>query len=442
VKRVGIVAVLALAACPRGNSKPPQGTEPGVPINDSEYERRLRLINELQDEILNSYERDELPETDTSMIPPATGPARIGVGPGDVYFGDQVRRLASSRWPLQLAPGTPTTVRSKHLQIHLSNDTNVTAAWMSDELSWRIHLCNRTAVIPLRITGLYAHDGDRWVQVFEHMSFGRMPLPTFDGSLRGSLMVSPEEDCHRPEFCPVVDRGLSDELSRQLSALLSAQSTRVALTVAGGTRDATPSDDPTKPAPTFLLGPDPDGEWDGATSTIETIRLIDGKIVIEGDRRIGTVGIGRHENAKIAYWVGNLTADLTHHPGTPSSKVRLRASFVFEKRKDTWVVASGHISQPIDDIDLAQIVFGTALISEKPLQITCDDGSRSTAQAEPVAPTPTPPAQAPVEQPKPTVTPLVKRTKKPASNDPTLVPVQQGTGSGSGAGSGSGSATP
>ncbi|HUS27864.1 MAG TPA: nuclear transport factor 2 family protein, partial [Kofleriaceae bacterium] len=349
-------------------------------------------------------------------------------GPGDVYYGDQVRRLASTRWPLQLAPGTSTAVRSKHLQIHLSYDKNVTAAWMSDELSWRIMLCNRTAVIPLRITALYAHDGDRWVQVFEHLSFGRMPQPTFDGSLRGSVMVSPEEDCHRPEFCPVVDRGLSDELSRQLSALLSAQSTRVALTVAGGTRDATASsvwdNDPTKPAPTFLLGPDPDGEWDGATSAVETIRLIDGKIVIEGDRRIGTIGIGRTDKATIAYWVGNLTADLTHHPGTPGSKVRLRATFVFEKRKDTWVVASGHISQPIDDIDLAQIVFGTALIAEKPLQITCDDGSRSTAQVEPVVPQP---QQQPETTPQSKPTPRVKTIKRPAANDPTLVPVQQGS---------------
>jgi len=386
----GLAVLAGLAACPRGNNTPTNPVDQNVPITDTELERRQRLIAELQDEILTSYERDELPETDTGMIPPATGPARIGVGPGDVYFGDQVRRLASTRWPLLLAPGTPTSVRSKHLQIHLSNDKTVTAAWMSDELSWRVFLCNRTAVIPLRITALYAHDGDRWVQVFEHMSFGRMPMPTFDGSLRGSLMVSPEEDCHRPEFCPVVDRGLSDELSRQLSALLSAQSTRVALTVTGGKSDrgtyGQGYSDPTKPSPTFLLGPDPDGEWDGATSAVETIRLIDGKIVIEGDRRIGTVGIGRSDKATIAYWVGDLTADLTHHPGTPSSKVRLRATFVFEKRKDQWVVVQGHISQPIDDIDLAQIVFGTALIAEKPLQITCDDGSLSTSRAAAATP--------------------------------------------------------
>jgi ketosteroid isomerase-like protein len=377
MKRAVLLAVV-LAACPRSSTKSTGPSDPGMIVSDSELDRRQRLIAELQDEILNSYERDELPEVDTTMIPAATGPARIGVGPGDVYFGEQVRQLASSRWPLQLAPNTPTVVRSKRLQIHLSSDSQVTAAWVSDEVSWRIILCGRTAVIPLRMTALYAHDGDRWVQVFEHLSFGRMPQPTPNGELRGSLMVNPDEDCRRPERCPVVDRALSDDLSRTLSALLSQQSTRIQLSVAEGKT----TDDPLKPAPTFLLGPDPDGEWDG-THAVETIRLIDGKIVIEGDRRIGTVSMGRSDKATIAYWVGNITADLNHHPGSPASKVRLRATFVFEKRNDKWIVVQGHISQPIDDIDLAQIVYGTALISEKPLQITCDDGSRSTASAKP-----------------------------------------------------------
>jgi hypothetical protein len=183
-------------------------------------------------------------------------------------------------------------------------------------------------------------------------------------------MIEKDEDCRRPEVCPVIDRELSDKLSFQLNGLLSAQATRVQLTVAPGAREA----DPTKSAPTFLLGPDADGEW---TGNIETIRLIDGKVVIEGDRRIGT--IGRHDKATIAYWVGSLTADLRHHPGTSASKVRLRGTFVFEKRDDSWIIAQGHISQPIDDIDLAQLVYGTALISEKPLEITCDDGSRRPA---------------------------------------------------------------
>lgn len=377
MKRV-VLLVAVLTACPRSTPKPSDPGDPGIVVSDSELDRRMRLIAELQDEILTSYDRDELPEVDTTMIPAATGPARIGVGPGDVYYGEQVRQLASSRWPLQLAPNTPTIVRSKRLQIHLSSDSQVSAAWVSDEISWRIILCGRTAVIPLRLTALYAHDGDRWVQVFEHLSFGRMPQPTPSGELRGSLMVSPNEDCRRPEVCPVVDRGLSDELSRALSALLSQQSTRIQLSVAAGKS----TDDPLRPAPTFLLGPDPDGEWDG-TSAVETIRLIDGKVVVEGDRRIGTVSMGPSARATIAYWVGNITADLEHHPGSPASKVRLRATFVFEKRNDKWIVVQGHISQPIDDVDLAQMIYGTALISEKPLQITCDDGSRSTASAKP-----------------------------------------------------------
>ncbi|HEY5951211.1 MAG TPA: hypothetical protein VIV40_37220 [Kofleriaceae bacterium] len=357
--RIGpaFVALAALAGCPRSAPKTTPANEQTV-VTDSDFERRQRLVAELQDEVLASYERDELPEVETMMISPEVGPARIGVGPGDVLFGDDVRRLAWSRWPLLLVPGTSTVVRSKALQIHLSHDKQVSAAWMSDELSWRITLCNRTAVIPLRITALYAHDGDRWVQVFEHLSFGRIPQPAPDGKLRGA-----------PIREAVTDRGLSDDLSRALNGLLSAQATRVKLSVAGAK-----SEDPTQPAPTFLLGPDPDAEWNGGQ--IAAIKLVDGTVTLD-QRRVGVIASGRPEKATIAYWVGNLIADLRHHPGSPSSKVLLRGTFIFEKRDDKWVIVQGHISEPIDDVDLASVVYGTALIAEKPLQITCEDGSRS-----------------------------------------------------------------
>ncbi len=360
---VATLATLAtLGACPRSKTPPTTVVEPAA-ASDTDIERRRRLIAELQDEILASYERDELPEVETLLIDPLVGPARIGVGPGDVYYGEDVGRLASSRWPIQIEPGTPTAVRSKRLRIALSSDRQVSSAWTSDELSWRITMCGRTAVIPLRITALYAHDGDRWVQVYEHLSFGRMPQPTADGSLRGKEI---------PEA--VVDRDISDALSRALNSLVSAQATRVKQTVA---TTGTP-DDPSKPARTFLLGPDPDGEWNGGAA--ESIRLVDGKITLDRPR-VGT--IGRPDKATVAYWVGNLVADLRQHPGSPSSRVLLRGTFVFEKRNDTWVIVQGHISQPIDDIDLAQLVYGTALISDKPLQITCDDGRRSAPVATP-----------------------------------------------------------
>jgi hypothetical protein len=356
VKRLVVCAILLLAACPRGNKGGTTTVEPAV-ASEAEAARRRRLIAELQDEILVSYERDEPPEVETLLVDPAVGPARIGVGPGDVYLADEVSRLASSRWPLQIQPGTPTTVRSKRLRIYLSSDRHVSAAWMSDELSWRITLCGRTTVIPLRITALYAHDGDRWVQVFEHLSFGRMPQPTASGELRGA-----------PISEAVVDRDISDALSRALNSLVSAEATRVKLSVASGKAE----DDPMKPAPPFILGPDPDGEWEGGE--VESIRLVDGKLILDRPR-VGT--IGRPDRATIAYWVGNLVADLRHHPGTPASKVLLRGTFVFEKRDEKWMIVQGHISQPIDDIDLALLVYGTALLSDKPLAVTCDDGVRS-----------------------------------------------------------------
>jgi hypothetical protein len=356
VKRLALLIVLA--ACPRGPAKGPTSGDPTM-VADTDLQRRQRLIAELQDEILASYERDEPPEVETMMVAPEIGPARIGVGPGDVLYGADVRRMAWSRWPLQLVPGTDARVRSKALRIYLSHDKHVTAAWMSDELSWRIKLCGRTAVVPLRMTALYAHDGDRWVQVFEHLSFGRMPMPTADGALRGAPIQE-----------AVVDRALSDDLSRVLQALLSGQANRVKLSVATGT-----ADDPTKPAPTFLLGPDPAAEWVGREG-VAPMRLVEGKVTLD-QRRVGIVTTGRADKAPIAYWVGNLVADLERHPGTPASKVLLRGTFIFERRDDKWVIVQGHISQPTDDIDLASYVYGTALISEKPLEVTCDDGRRS-----------------------------------------------------------------
>jgi len=350
---VAVVAVGLLAACPRPPKRTDSIVEPPA-ASEAEASRRRRLIAELQDEILTSYERDELPEVETQLVDPAVGPARIGVGPGDVYVGEEVSRLASTRWPLQIDPGTPTAVRSKRLRVYLAHDRQVSAAWISDELSWRITLCDRTAVVPLRLTALYAHDGDRWVQVFGHRSLGRVPQRTADGQLRGETFTE-----------AVVDRDLSDTLSRQLNALISADATRVKTSLATGVND----DDPMKAAPPFLLGPDPDADWEGGT--IESIRLVDGKLTLDRPR---VATIGRPNRATVAYWVGNLVADLAHHPGSPASKVLLRGTFVFEKRGDQWLVVQGHLSQPIDDIDLAQLVYGTALISDKPLQVTCDDG--------------------------------------------------------------------
>lgn len=380
-----VAALALLAACSGASHTTVVRGDRGLGAAETDDARRKRLIAELADDILSSYDRDELPEIDTEMIPANVGPARIGVGPGDVLFGDDVRQRASSRWPLYLGPGVETDVRSKHLDVHLSEDKPVSAAWMADELSWRIDVCGHVAAIPLRITALYAHDGDRWVEVFEHLSWGRVPMPYFapgpDGKLvnvlRGAEMIHKGED-------PVVDRKLADELSGVLAALLSRQPQRVAQVVSLDPEHRA-EDNPMLPAPSLLIAPDPDGEWHGDQEPAH-LELVDGTLHAE-DRRIGTVG-PPGTPPTIAYWVGNFVAQLAQRPGIPAgTKVRLRGAFVFEKRDGRWIVVQGHLSEPIDDFELAEDVFGSTLdmseqdfLRKRPLQVNCDDGNRGAAR--------------------------------------------------------------
>ena len=370
-------ALLLLLACAKPVVKEAQPLVDPVATNDGD--RLSAMKTELENDILESYDRDEAPELETGMLSPAIGGARIGVGPGDMLIAQDLRR-APSRWPLNVDRATLTSVRSKRLAVSFAIDE--TAAWMSDEVSWRITICGRIAVIPLRITGLYAHDGDRWVPVFEHVAFAHPPGPARDGQLRGSRIPS-----------AVVSRDLADDLSRVLGPMLS-RGPRDSLAISTGPEAA-------------LLGPDVDSEWRGGGML--TANLTTGPMIAE-DRRVGTVGRSVLKST-IAYWIGNLIADLPARPGVPAGKVRLRGSFIFEKRKPAaddkpvkaginacaadpkdcrWVLVQAQVSEPIEDQDLATTVFGTSLLSLNPLQLTCADGRRPVIGLPAAPPPPLP----------------------------------------------------
>jgi hypothetical protein len=365
VKRA-LLALLA-AGCPAPATKPQEPLKDTITVGEGDP--RTQMIAQIQDDVLEAYERDDPPELRTDLVDAKIGGARVGVAPTDILVGDELSR-AGSRWPLAVDRDTA-EARSKRLEIHLAQDTS--AAWTFDEVSWRIKMCGRVAVIPLRITSLYAHDGDRWVPVVEHVSFARQPVQTREGALVGTPVKS-----------AVVSRDIADDLSGALNPVLS-----------GAIRDpnvlsASPD--------ALLLGPDVAAEWHGpATLDARLVELAkDGKLARE-DRRIGTIG-RTTGTASIAYWVGNLVADLPARPGLRAGKVRLRGTFVFEKRKittntlgppdaqgkvkvvsttstDRWVLVQGHVSAPISDQDLATLVFGTSLVALDPLRVTCDDGS-------------------------------------------------------------------
>lgn len=385
MKGAVLAALLALAAC-GGHAPAPQVQHTGdLGTVDTDADRRQRLIADLAEDLRNSYDRDAEGDVDTERIDPRVGPVRISVGPSDIQAGFDVRVHPLVRWPLVVAEGTPTAVRSKHLSVHLASDRGVSGAWVSDELSWRVTFCGRTAAIPLRFTALYARDGDRWVDVVEHISFGDEPHATPE--LVGGVVQSAESS-----------RALTHELAGTLAPLLARQTDRFASVLA---RDPNRlDDDVTRPAPSFLLGPGADAEWTGADD-LARAALLDGTLEPE-DRRVGYVGASE-ATATLAYWAGNFVATLPDRPGAKGGRARLRGTFVFEKRpqcKDGvcppagtvdcasdaschWVIVQGHVSQPIDDYELAQRVFGTALLSIDPVQLTCDDGSTPAGSAAP-----------------------------------------------------------
>jgi len=354
------LGALAAAACTK--QRPKERPPLADPIASYDGDPVQAMKAELADQILAAYQRDEPPEVDTATISPEIGPARIGVGPGDVLITADDFARAPSRWPLFLAARAE--VRSRRLDVQLARDRS--AAYVSDELAWRIPACGRIATVPMRLTALYAHDGDRWVQVFEHLSFARQPTIDKTGLVG------------RPFDSALQSRDLADELSRGVA--------RASGFVAD---DAT------------LLGPAVTDLWTGPIAVAAIPALA------SEDRRVGLVG-RNPQTSTIAYWVGNFTMGGT-------GKIRVRGTFVFELRAHEqapsdpppaappkkkfglprtsearelqnpctregqacrWVLVQAHVSQPIRDKDLATTVFGVSLaqpyVPEQPLGVACD----------------------------------------------------------------------
>ncbi|HEY0192334.1 MAG TPA: hypothetical protein VGC42_14540 [Kofleriaceae bacterium] len=332
------------------------------------------LYSELQDDILTSYDRDEPPELDSGMIDARIGTARIGAGPLDVVLsGDPAAARRPNRWPLDASFATRAEVRSKALAIQIALDQN--AGWMSDELSWRLEVCGRVAVIPLRVTALYARDGDRWITIFEHMSFGWPLAPGVAPAPRKLPSAFSSVDL-KDELSGVLGRGL---FHAPHDASVVAQ-------------------DPLA----IALGPDAGDEWHGRH--VVDVKLPDGRLE---DRRLGIVGRDP-ATATVAYWIGSYRAEVPSQNGAPPETVTLRVTHVFEKRHAKrgavpgvpgearepreddacgpaggrtdskaaarnadcrWTLVQSHVSQPVTADQLTRRVFGSARPAARPISL-------------------------------------------------------------------------
>jgi ketosteroid isomerase-like protein len=340
---VALLGLLSLAACasPPRRARPPLADQ----VSSGDRDPRQALLAELRSEVLEAYERDEPPELESTVLP-QVGAARIGVGPGDVLV-DQELLNASSRWPLMIDPSTSTSARSKHLELHLAGD--LSAGWISDEVSWRVEICKRTLVIPLRLTAMYARQGDRWVLAVEHLSTGA-ELPATGQLLIGRSIPSTE-----------VSSAIGDDVARSVAATLQAP-------IVASPLLATLPDKAFPDKTLLIIGPSWSQEWHGSDPLGQ--QLVPGALAIE-DRRIGVVGRVA-SSATIAYWVGNLVAT-----AASGARTRLRASFVLERQDGRWVVMQGHVSLPVDDQTLARSAVGSAFDSLNPLVAKCGEQARS-----------------------------------------------------------------
>lgn len=332
----GLAALLAACGTPPRRALPALADQ----ISNGDGDQRQALLGELQNEVFEAYERDVPPDLETGVLP-LVGAARIGVGPGDLLL-DQELTSASSRWPLMIDAATPTVVRSKRMELHLSDD--LSAGWMFDEVSWRIEVCKRTLVIPLRLTAMYARDGDRWVLALEHLSTGAQ-VPQEGGGMVGRSVPAAE-----------------------VSAQVAED---VALSVATELQAPIPSSPLISIGPeAVLVGPGWSQEWHGPDIVFQ--QLVLGTLTVE-ERRIGVVG---HDaaSATVAYWVGNLVAT-----SPQGARTRLRGSFTLEKRSGHWVVVQAHVSLPVDDETLAGSAVGSALVSLNPMTVQCDEPAGGTS---------------------------------------------------------------
>lgn len=335
---IGIGLVVA-SSCAAACGSPPRRSIPPLAdqISNGDRDQRQVLLAELQSEVFDAYDRDAPPDLETGVLP-RVGAARIGVGPGDLLV-DQELAAASSRWPLMIDPSTPTAVRSKKLELHVAGDHS--AGWMFDEVSWRIEVCKRTMVIPLRFTAMYARDGDRWVLAVEHLSTGAS-LPEQGGMIGRSVPAAE------------VSTSLAEDVAASVTAELTAPIADSPLVSSG--------------PEAVLLGPGWHQEWHGPD--IISQQLVLGTLGLEDrreERRIGVVG---HDvaSATVAYWVGNLVAT-----APDGARTRLRGTFILEKRSGRWAVVQAHVSLPVDDETLARSTVGSALVSLNPLKVQCDD---------------------------------------------------------------------
>jgi hypothetical protein len=323
------LATASLAACGGTRRRPPAAPASASPDADLGLDE---LRADLESTVLENYIQMSLGNVEAAAEALAPDQEIVLIGPEvpDIFVGraDELvgvdRRLYRQRNP---------HILSKNLDVHLAQDGS--AGWIFDEISYRVPYMGREASIPIRVTGIYVRDVERWVLVAEHASY---PLPveelvrlSLTGDLKKGTMLHNDYGPSRKQagtLVGIIGRYLNGQLEE--GAIM---------------------DDPG----TLTLLPDPEGEYHGNEAvSAPSLASLFGPTASVAVRRFRVY----MRSSKRVAWVHANLAVRTESAGDPV-EVSLRGTFVFERRGvDPWVLVQSHISAPLLESQISERVFG------------------------------------------------------------------------------------
>ncbi len=327
-----VVGGLGLAGCGGARSSPRSPLVDSAPMAEGDGSGRLR--RELELEVLASYQRTTLDApAAAAAIDPAVGLIMFGIGPDDFVAA----RALDQRWPITAQDGQAVEVVSRHLELFLSADRTV--GWSYDEVSLRLAVCGRIASIPLRVSQVYVRDSERWTQVAEHVAYVQ-PMARWRDAARGP------EGTRIPT---AIEKQLESQAAQAtLAEALAPDADRASWDGGAGGLAIWPDPLHVLRAGGARSGPSLAQSLGATGITVEGLRL--------------ALGPGR----TVAIAGGTLVArlDRVREGADDPVEVRLRGTFVLERRNDTWQIRLAMVSVPITTSAMVSRMLGAAAAVE------------------------------------------------------------------------------
>ena len=327
--RVLVVAAIACSSAPKGPGQvqlPPEMSGPELGPD--------ALLADLRATVLESYEARS-GGYEEAYLDSVTHDAKlilISVGPQDVVLGYDPIACQRNR-PFR---DRPATFVSKALDTQLSHDHQV--AWVYDEISYRIEIGKRQALIPLRMTSVWERRTGRWIMTQEHVSYGVPDEDAMNDAAAGRLQT--------PKPLGNTTAAGAEPVRAILLRLIADEDDARKRHIAVGQGSV-------------FVASDSDRERRGERVAETTIRSMFGYDweVRSSDLRVQLSGSGT-----VAWAAGNVVVEGT---GEDQRALPLRATWVLERQGDDWKVVQTHVSVPVGAQELQRRVLGEPQASSR-----------------------------------------------------------------------------